>query len=423
MIVSVSPLTPIAAFAFAALFLLAAWTTARAPSYALALLFFVQPFAWAHTLGRTTITCEKITLLGVLIGLSVYPLITRRLREPGIRALLIGSLAIVVVELLASSQTMHRGAAFHEIGKWFEYLLLLICAYLASRLDPEQTPLRIAVVTATLPVCASALAQLLLGAPSAFQLPNGATIPRIAGLLAGPNQLAMFLEVAIALLAVWSLRERAWGMRVLLAVTLLTQVATFSRAGMLAAVIVLGVVAWRSGKQGRMLAIPILAAAAGTLAMLAGWMHAAHLGNVDTLLRRPGAAISAGGVGNRRELWSAAWRLWLRRPWLGSGPGSFQPALPSLGLPTVRTHANSLPLQTLAEGGVLLFATMLAFFGAILRRFWRANLATPMALAALAATLGLGLHSLLDNPFYTPQVVAWWFLLVGAAAAQPDSGA
>ena len=58
------------------------------------------------------------------------------------------------------------------------------------------------------------------------------------------------------------------------------------------------------------------------------------------------------GLGTRRQLWDAAWRLWLRHPWLGVGAGNFELELGQAGYPELHTHANSGYLQALVEKGI-----------------------------------------------------------------------
>lgn len=135
------------------------------------------------------------------------------------------------------------------------------------------------------------------------------------------------------------------------------------------------------------------------------------------------ASLYAGGVGNRAELWHAAWRMWRDRPILGIGAGNFEFALPIYGVSGVRTHANSWYLQSLAEGGVVLFAATLALLAAIfasvtgkdpLRR-WRNG--SPWILAAFAASLALVFHQTVDYLVFYPKVAGAWWLLIGISAA------
>ena len=196
---------------------------------------------------------------------------------------------------------------------------------------------------------------------------------------------------------------------------------TFSRAGLIGlgvVALVLGVVggkpAWRALQPG---VLGLIAGLAGT----AWWAIYAH--NPGVIRASLQASLYAGGVGNRAELWHAAWRMWRDRPILGIGAGNFEFALPIYGVSGVRTHANSWYLQSLAEGGVVLFAATLALLAAIfasvtgkdpLRR-WRNG--SPWILAAFAASLALVFHQTVDYLVFYPKVAGAWWLLIGISAA------
>ncbi|MGB7016060.1 MAG: O-antigen ligase family protein, partial [Candidatus Cybelea sp.] len=153
----------------------------------------------------------------------------------------------------------------------------------------------------------------------------------------------------------------------------------------------------------------------------AWWAIYAHTPGVLRISLAPSAY--AGGVGNRDELWRAAWRTFLAHPLLGAGAGNFELELPKFGVYGVRTHANSWYLQSLAEGGVVLFGATLALIGAsigaFLRRPFVASLRAqpPWVLAAVAASIALALHQIVDDFVFYPKVGAPWFLLLGIAAA------
>ena len=56
-------------------------------------------------------------------------------------------------------------------------------------------------------VAATALAQEIVGAPSGLYI-GAAIVPRIAGVLEGPNQLSAYCAVAGAILAAWAIVRR-----------------------------------------------------------------------------------------------------------------------------------------------------------------------------------------------------------------------
>ena len=89
----------------------------------------------------------------------------------------------------------------------------------------------------------------------------------------------------------------------------------------------------------------------------------------------------------------------------------------------VRTHANSWYLQSLAEGGIVLFSATLTMVGASIGAFLKKPLVArlraqpPWVIAALAASVALALHQSVDDFVFYPKVGGAWFLLLGIAAA------
>jgi O-antigen ligase len=126
----------------------------------------------------------------------------------------------------------------------------------------------------------------------------------------------------------------------------------------------------------------------------------------------------AGGVGTRSELWHAAWTLWLRHPIFGVGAGNFELEIPLTGLQGVRTHANSLYLQSLVEGGVFLFSATLWLVYTSIATFAREQLRSPFVLAAFAASIALALHQVIDLLTFYPKVGDEWWIAMGLGAAE-----
>jgi O-antigen ligase len=401
-------------------FVAAALLTARRPVYGLAALILTIPVAFAHEAFGTTITLAKAVLLGVLLGLYTYRNAAARLRaRPA--ALLLGALTLLgVVTVLTLVDAAHRGAVVRESLKLVEYAGLFIAAYLCYALDPQDEPLVAAASVAAIVVAISALFEEIAGAPSGLYIGH-AIVPRIAGLLEGPNQLAGYCEIAIATLGGWALVRRFVLLDVALALIVCAGVLTFSRAGWFGIAVVFAVLVLVGGRR----AWPALRPALfGSIAGLGGavwWALYAHSPAILRASLEPSGY--AGGVGNRNELWRAAWRMWRAHPLLGVGAGNFELELPQYGVPGVRTHANSWYLQSLAEGGILLFGATLALLAAAfaslraLRPLQQLRSASPWVVAAVAATTATALHQIADYLVFYPKVGGAWWVLLGIAAA------
>lgn len=408
-------LDPWSATLFVALFIAVALVTVRRPAYGLCVLILVIPFALYREVAGTTITLPKAALLGMLVGLTAHPGTIARLRERPMPALLVAVAAFVAITALTLLVAAHPGAAVRETLKFAEYGAVLIGAYLCYRDDRDDAAIVIAIAVAAIAVSLAALAEEFSGAPSGLYVGH-AIVPRIAGALEGPNQLAGYFQVAIAALGAWTLARRAALTDAALALAVCADVLTFSRAGLFGLAIV-GIVLVVAGNRPALAALrPAYLGLAAGLAVVGWWAFYAH--TADVLRVTLDESAYAGGVGNRRELWLAAWRMWLAHPLLGVGAGNFELELPAYGASGLRTHANSWYLQSLAEGGIALFAATLALAATIVAVFARrVRDGSPWVLAALAASIALALHQVADDLVFYPKVGAAWFALLGIAAA------
>jgi len=198
-------------------------------------------------------------------------------------------------------------------------------------------------------------------------------------------------------------------------------VLTFSRAGLFGLIVAIVTLCVVGGARAWPALRPVAIGAVAGIAGSAWWVIYAHTPAVLRLSLQP--SLYAGGVGNRSELWAAAWRMWRTHPLFGVGAGNFELELPRYGVFGVRTHANSWYLQSFAEGGIVLFTATLALvaasIGAFLRRPILARLrdGSPWVVAALAASLALALHQVVDYLVFYPKVAAAWWLLLGIGAA------
>jgi O-antigen ligase len=415
-----TPLDPFSAVIFVAAFLAATMLTARRPAYGLCALLLATPIAFAHDLAATTITLPKCVLLGVLLGLTTYAGtagVLRRRPAP----LLLGVLAFyILATAITTLDAAHPAAVIRETLKWVEYAAVFVAAYCCYALDADDAALVAAAAVAGILVSLSALVEEIAGAPSGVYV-GAAIVPRIAGLLEGPNQLSAYCTIAVATLGAWALVRRTALLDVALGLVVFADILTFSRAGIVSLPVVAATVVLWAGRRAWPALRPAMVGAVAGIAGAVWWAIYAHTPGI--LRVSLASSAYAGGVGNRDELWGAALRMWRDRPLFGVGAGNFELDLPEYGVYGVRTHANSWYLQSLAEGGIVLFSATLAMVGASIGAFVenplvaRLRLQSPWVVAALAASVALALHQIVDDFVFYPKVGGAWFLLLGIAAA------
>lgn len=416
---------------FLAVILAAGYLAYRRSPLALGALAFAIPFAAYRDIGNTTITLEKCLVFGIAAGLilSGVPLWPRSV---GARRILMASGALLLAIVLSLAHATYHVPALREFFKTAEYVVVFWCAVgFLEQVQGSDRALCVGVSASVLLAATLGVLQALIGgAPSGVWV-NGHPLPRVAGPLEGPNQLAGFLEAAMPLLWVapslvpWLGTTARSTTGIAAAAIVLTQ----SRAGVLVAALSYFFFRKIAPREGRLAQWPMACGALFGLAVAGAWyVWGAHAswGDASRLFHLMDSQ-GAGGVGSRSQLWPAAIHLFKSNPVTGVGAGNFELLLPSVGVQGVQTNAGSLWLQTLAEQGLLGIGALVVFAFVALRESFAARTRSLLACTALFALASLLTHQLVDDLFFFPKVAALvWLLLAGVAAplvsaAQPPS--
>lgn len=179
-------------------------------------------------------------------------------------------------------------------------------------------------------------------------------------------------------------------------------VASGSRGGVAAAMLVLGVTGFVLARDFRdqLRKVALFAAGATLLCLAFGWeILAAKLKDNDPLRYR-------------REMISSAAHMLVDQPLWGSGLGSFQGRYPAYAQFDSGYFVNSAHCDWLewgAEGGIPLLAFLVLFFGSTVRAALRSGWGIGL--------VGVYLHACVDYPFARFGVAIWVVLVAAAAEA------
>jgi O-antigen ligase len=390
--------------------------TRRRPALGVAALLVLAPFDFPRYVGPTTITTLKAGVAGLLVALAFSRPDLAALRTAPVRVMVTAFAVLLAAIALSALHAQHLGAVLREALKNGEYLLLFLAAIVAFATDPDDRPFWRTLEAGVALVCLSALAEYLVGAHSGIFLHGNAWVfPRIAGALEGPNQLAGYFDIVLPVLVARALVHRDRILAVVLVLAAVTDLLTVSRAGILGALIGVGAVlvvlrppqavAWRY--------------VAGVAVVLAASVAAAVRAGVPSgYFSLDQAPQAADHLANRSQLWHAAIELWRTSPIVGVGAGNYELDLAEVGLSGVRTHANSLYLQSLAEGGLIGLAATIGLFAAAIVTLARSGIRRPLIVGALGATIALATHQIFDDLLFFPKVASVYWLITGVAVAE-----
>lgn len=389
--------------------------TARKPILAVVALLLLDPFAYYQAIGVTTLTLSKIALVAAIGGLAFRKVPLHALKSVPVARLAIAVLLVAAATALSGLHAAFPAPVVRETLKWIEYAVILGACAIAFSEDPDEVLIRWSVLVVTATVIALSIPEIILGAHSGLIIAH-TEVPRIAGPLEGPNQLAGYLGLMLPLLLAYTLMQGwRWPEIFVISAGILATCMTFSRGGLVALALALLLVALTCARS----SAARIAFGAAVLAVLAGagvaWRVVA--GGIGLVTSAPHHRVEIhGGLGTRRDLWRAAIQLWRAHPAWGIGAGNYELEVGKLLHAPIRTHANSLYLQSLVEGGIPLLAATVFLISSSIVTFVR-GARTPLAVAALTASVALAVHFILDLLVFYPKVGGQWMILLGLAAA------
>lgn len=227
---------------------------------------------------------------------------------------------------------------------------------------------------------------------------------RATSLFYWPNPLATYLIAALCFSLMLgrqddTMKPDAWSL--VSAVLGAGLILTFSRAGWLIMLLILGLMIWRSKNRRQfVIHLAVVIVIAVLLSVAASGARALRNKPSINVAGRVTESADSTSVSDRFSYWREGTVMFAERPILGWGVGTYKQVHPAYQT-NAKTATNN-PHNSLVQAFVELGApgavlVMLAIFGFV-RVMWlaRKKSVEPMVWAAQLAVIGIGLHSLLD---------------------------
>ena len=135
-------------------------------------------------------------------------------------------------------------------------------------------------------------------------------------------------------------------------------------------------------------------------------------------------SIANTSVGQRLELWRAAWRLFLNHPWLGIGTGAFRMDMQKLinagviaPFVGIYDHPHNDYLDALSSRGLLGFAALLVILLLPTGRFLQAirspvRATHAVGMAGVLTVAGFAIYALTDTIFLHSMMITWYVIYI-----------
>ena len=397
-------------------------TTLTHISLALVGLMWVFPFLYyRHQYPLTTFDQEWISALLGIMALTL--LISRNDGQqiPRIVQLPAALIVLVLLQWLMGMMPYFGQALLYILYLMFALMLMMLGARLRDSLGLEK----LAVVLAYFLLMGAELSA-LIGVLQHFHLhtPLDSVVviakTSVYGNLAQPNHFADYIALGLVSLGLLFWQRKFHPAYVVLLVIPLLFVMTLSgsRSSWLY-LLIMSALAWRGGSRLRPMLYYCLLLLAG-YTLMHGLVQLPFLkgGNTITTWQRFTGEDADGGI--RLYLWHEAWLMFVQSPWLGAGFGQFSlkhfelgPVLQRTNIVGLYNNAHNLIFQLAAETGVagllVLFAALGVWFNGVRQAAMSAS--HWWGYAALGV---LGIHSLLEYPFWYVYFLAVAAILLGA---------
>lgn len=248
---------------------------------------------------------------------------------------------------------------------------------------------------------------------------------RATSLFFWPNPFATYLLAALPFsldLAIRGSKDRpnVWVFASLIMAT--SFVVTYSRAAWLIALVLVGLIWWRSDRSRQatvvLTGVTVAAVALGLAATSARtYLEKPVVGVADRLSE----SAQSQSVSDRFDYWREGSAMFAEKPLLGWGVGTYKEVHPAFqrSAVTATNNPHSLPVQVLVELGVVGFVALLVMIASFMGYIWRERheKRSPTIWAARVALIVVALHSFVDLATNYPTLIL--IILVLAALAVP----